>query len=275
MGPERDRVHQKRWHPVYLECCGSSHGLLVGRLPVIFRYCHSSNPLHCPVVLLFHVQCCCCASRCPCMSLSKKNKEANSEFKLCNTSLVQKPRGMLERWNKSITMYWNRQLFIYAKFSPVPSKTTFQICVSCSYFSAVTNYKCVRLDDVHISVTSFPQSRLRLNVLPCFAKILKFSPVLNLSALHRCGRTSYMKVKTQSISSPFRWSVVEQHASEVTFSERAFCHNLSCRHGSVPPRLEGHHHLSYPVPALHPGFTGPAGANPALCAALLLQVWGA
>lgn len=50
---------------------------------------------------------------------------------------------------------------------------------------------------------------------------------------------------------------------------------LFCRIGSVSSRFEGHHHLPHPVPALHPGLAGPAGAHPALCAALLLQVWGA
>lgn len=46
----------------------------------------------------------------------------------------------------------------------------------------------------------------------------------------------------------------------------------SCRAGSVPSRLEGHHHIPHPVPALHLGLAGSAGAHPALCAALLLQV---
>lgn len=57
--------------------------------------------------------------------------------------------------------------------------------------------------------------------------------------------------------------------SELTFAM------MSCRFRFVSSRLEGYHHLPHSVPALHPGIAGPAGAHPALCAALLLQVWGA
>lgn len=52
-------------------------------------------------------------------------------------------------------------------------------------------------------------------------------------------------------------------------------HDSMCRTWPLSSRLEGHHHIPYPLPALRPGLPGPSGAHTSLCTALLLQVWAA
>lgn len=88
-------------------------------------------------------------------------------------------------------------------------------------------------------------------------------------------------------SSSGTWTVFSPIASFVntvildgtsTTSSLFFCslfHDSLCRTWPLSSRLEGHHHLPYPVPALRPGLPGPSGAHPTLCTALLLQVWAA
>lgn len=87
--------------------------------------------------------------------------------------------------------------------------------------------------------------------------------------------TDLVKLVGESQSINSFWSSGSVRSTAVCVWLISFFHDLSCRIWSVSSRLEGHHHVPHPVPALHPGLAGPAGAHPALCAALLLQVWGA